>query len=347
MRKKVIASKILNQSGVTRLMTKMHGQQQLTVLAYHRINDCQAASFDAYAPNVSATVEEFKLQIDYVAENYAVISLDQLAAFVSGDGSLPNNALLITFDDGYLDNYENAFPVLQNYGLPAVIFLMTSRMDSPTLRPWWDEVAYYFHHTKHPQTIELPLLGICSLANINEKTETCDAFMEALKQVSEDEKQTILAGLPTYFDMAPPNDPPMFMSWEQINTLVANGVACQPHTVTHPIMTRVPVEEARKQLVGAKQIIEEKTQQSAIAFAYPNGQLEDYNSEIIDVLKALDYKMAFTLQSGPMRNSDVLLHPFEICRIFIGHRDTHDIFRLKLAGIPRLISQPKFTSRPS
>ena len=117
--------------------------QRLTVLAYHRITDVHAADFAGYAPNVSASPEMFDQQMGYLRRHFQVISLKQLLDALERNIPLPDRAALITFDDGYRDNHEQALPILRHHQLPATLFLATDFLD--TGRPfYWDRVAHAF-----------------------------------------------------------------------------------------------------------------------------------------------------------------------------------------------------------
>ncbi len=280
--------------GVTSILQKAASRNRLTVLAYHRITEITAVDFRGFEPNVSASPAMFEQQMAYISQQFNVISLADLLAWLFNARPLPPYPLLITFDDGYLDNYQNAFPILKKYRLPAIIFLMTSRMDAPQEWAWWDLCAYYFKQTRL-QSADLPLLGQVELASAR------GAFMEQLKTVADEEKYALLGQLSSLLDVPPPPlDAPFFMTWEQVKELVENGVACQPHTVNHPILTRIPLEIARQELKESRDVIHAKTGQDIQAFAYPNGQLTDYNPAIIQILRELDYRVAFTLSTGPI-----------------------------------------------
>src|SRR5262249_33831995 len=141
-------------------------------------------------PNVSASPAMFARQVAYVAKHFNVIDLAALREFIQLGRPLPSRPLLITFDDGYLDNYSNAYPVLRQYGLPAVIFLVTDWIGTPTI-PWWDECAYLFQHTTTTHAV-LPLIGERSLAVPDQRIAARDALMRALKQVPESQKQAAM-----------------------------------------------------------------------------------------------------------------------------------------------------------
>lgn len=317
----------MDVAGVTATLHKFFNPKRLTVLAYHRITDPSAPDFRGFEPNVSATPELFEAQMAYVKARFNVISLADLVAWFQQKKPLPPAPLLITFDDGYLDNYENAFPILKKYAFPALIFLMTSGMETPTKWAWWDECAELFRQTRQTHA-NLPLLG--KVETLDETTR--NRFMEKLKTRPNAEKQAIVGQLPALLGVEPLSaQKPFFMNWEQVNELVANGVACQPHTVNHPILTRISVDEVRQELAESKAIIQHKTGQEITAFAYPNGQLSDYNTDIIQILKDLDYQLAVTLSTGPVPLSEV--RRFEIARVFLSHKDSLAMFKLKTTAL--------------
>lgn len=340
MRKSHLIASVFHKTGGSRILDMMWGKNRLTVLAYHRIIDSYTDDFNYYQPNVSATPEMFKKQMDFVAKRFNVIDLNALVDFIEHGTALPPRPLLITFDDGYLDNYENAFPILKSHGFPAVIFLMTTAMDNPTMRPWWDACAYYFQHTQK-STISLPF-GTFEITSPENRIPVREAVMRQLKKLPEVEKQEIIASLPEATDVEPPNDSPLFVNWDQVRELVANGVACQPHTVTHPILTRIPDDEIQRELTESRDRIKSETGQSITAFAYPNGTPADYNKIAIETLQSLDYKVAFTLTPGPAKFGKVKQHPMQIPRVYLGRRDTFEIFVTKVMGLPALTDKTKF-----
>ena len=128
-------------SGVSFLLSQLPARDSLLVLNYHRIGNSEDDLFD---PGVfSATEDQFNDQIAYLKRHVALVNLEEALAFV--DGSLKEKAcrcrVLITFDDGYLDNYDIAYPILQSHGAQAVFFLATSMVGSCQV-PWWDHIAY-------------------------------------------------------------------------------------------------------------------------------------------------------------------------------------------------------------
>jgi peptidoglycan/xylan/chitin deacetylase (PgdA/CDA1 family) len=336
-----LAITALARLGVPRLLDSFWGKRRLTVLAYHRITDATAPDFPHYRPNVSATPEMFARQMAWVAKRFNVISLSVLHAYLTKGRPLPPRPMLITFDDGYLDNYENAFPILKQLHLPAVIFLMTSRMSYPA-PPWWDECAFYLNQTAYTQA-ELPLIGVQDLSTPEARRATTDHLLRALKTIPEAEKLEAVSRVGELLEVPAPSDtPPLFVNWDQVREMVANEVACMPHTVNHPILTRVSAEEAYRELAESKAHIEAQTDQQANAFAYPNGTRADYNTATFRALRDLGYLSAYTLTPGPMRIRDAARHPLQIRRVFLLYKDSFELFMLKVMGLPALAARSRY-----
>lgn len=103
------------------------------VLNYHKVDNMNIA--------LSVSPQEFDEQMRYLAENgYHTISPDQLTGYLKYGRSLPEKPVLITFDDGYHDNYINAYPILKKYGFTATIFLVTGLVGHDSRFLTWDEV---------------------------------------------------------------------------------------------------------------------------------------------------------------------------------------------------------------
>src|SRR5436190_15821631 len=147
-----IKRKLLNLAYATGLIRagRAFWAKSLTVVNYHRIDDPYRKDFDSFKPNISATQADFHHQMDYLAKWFNVVSVRDVIQWLEGQTELPPYAALITFDDGYLDNYTSAYPILGAHGFPALIFLTTEHIgtDAPF---YWDMAAYCFYHTKKDQ----------------------------------------------------------------------------------------------------------------------------------------------------------------------------------------------------
>ena len=308
----------------------------LTVLNYHRIDNAFREDFDTFRPNVSATPSEFAAQMDHVSRKYNVISGTELVAFIKGRHQLPDHAAIITFDDGYYDNYANAYPILKARNLPAIIFLATDFIGSR--QPFfWDLIAYCFFHTKKEQA-QLPLLGAQSWADRPTRDVVMQRLIETLKKISDMQKQKVIDQLPQILGVDLPDEAfkNLMISWSDAKELSENDIELGAHTASHPILTRISLGDTSDELSKSKQHIEAEIGKPTLSFAYPNGQPSDFNNEVVDRVQQAGFEIAFTLLPGPTRRITVIKNPLAIRRIFLSHTDSFSRFAAKLTGLDRI-----------
>ena len=326
------AVQVALKAGGFRLTQKVH-RNYLTVLNYHRVNH---KYFGAFTPNISATPQAFAEQMELVSRWFNVVSSTDIIAWLRGERSLPPHAALITFDDGYLDNYTQAFPILDEFNFPALIFLTTDHID--TDRPFfWDLIAYCFWHTKLDH-IKIPVLGDVFWNSPSQIESIIHKFSEIVKHLPENEKQEIINLLPEKLDISIPHNTfrNLMVSWDQVRELNSKGIEFGGHTMTHPILSQVTQSQARHEIEGAKKRIETEIGEEISSFAYPNGQEDDFNLGVKEIVAQAKYQVAFSLVNGPASYKSVQDSPFEIRRIFISHKDTLPRFAFKICGINRL-----------
>src|ERR1022692_77662 len=139
--KRELLARGLFWSGATFLLGQLPERDLLLVLNYHRIGN---ADGDLFAhPGLFSTSDQLSDHISYLKRHVSLVTLDEALVFV--DGTIHEKTrrcrVLITFDDGYLDNYEVAFPILRSHGVQGVFFLVTSWVGSGYV-PWWDHITY-------------------------------------------------------------------------------------------------------------------------------------------------------------------------------------------------------------
>lgn len=308
-------------SGLTRL-GRGFWKNSLTVLNYHRITSLDDDGFDTFKPNVSASPEDFERQMDYAARWFNVISTRDLVGWLDGGAPLPPHAALITFDDGYLDNYTFAYPILRKHNFPAIIFLTTNHIESD-LPFYWDLAAYCLHHTRKDHVV-LPDGTRREWTSRAEAERVGATLIEQAKSLTEDEKRAWMSRLPDALDVSIPAGffRNLMLSWGQVREMRRNGIEFGGHTMNHPILTRVPLEKAKEEIVGSKARVEQELGEKILGFAYPNGLTGDFNAEIERAVAEAGYGAAFTLLNGPSPNAEVKRDRFAIRRVFISHKHT-------------------------
>ena len=127
------------------------------ILMYHHLSD------DTYLDTV-VIPETFENHIKTLADNgYNGIFFEQLVDYVENDGELPENPIIITFDDGYLSNYELAYPILKKYNMKATIFVIGIAVGKDTYRDTESEEYPIIPHFDYTQAIEMTESGLISI----------------------------------------------------------------------------------------------------------------------------------------------------------------------------------------
>ncbi len=309
--------------------------KSLTVVNYHRIDDPHRSDFDSFKPNVSATPEEFDRQMDYLAKWFHIVSLQDVVEWLDGKKGLPPYAALITFDDGYLDNYTNAYPILCKHNFPALIFLTTEHIgtDAPF---YWDMAAYCFAHTKKDH-LTFPDGRTEHWSNPHEREQVSKAWIESMKVLPQAEKETQVARLPEILGVSIPKGyfQKLMMNWDQVREMQKGGIEFGAHSMHHPILTRISLEQVRAEVEGSKARIEKELGKPVLSFAYPNGQMADLNDPIEKIVAGSGIRTAFTLLNGPSSLGEVKRNPYAIRRIFISHKHSLAEYALLLSPINR------------
>ena len=307
---------------------RLWGKDRLTVLAYHRIHD--PVGFEFFEPVISAPPDGFARQMDLIAERFNAVSLADVLSWMDGKGRLPPNPVLITFDDGYRDNLEQAMPILREREMPAVLFVATGNIDRS--QPFfWDSAAYSFHHTDTTEA-DLPILGPRAWGS--SPSVVCAEWIEAAKREPQDRREDLTEQLGQVLGVVMPDSARTgeLLSWDEIREMAGQGFSMGSHTVSHAILTELSAAEAQRELAESRRRLEDELNGPIRALAYPNGTTLDFNPQIEGMASEAGYSAAFTLIPGPARSGEVRSNPLAIRRIALYLSDEDRRFRAKLAG---------------
>lgn len=285
----------------------------LVSLNYHRIGQAQNCPLDPEL--VSATPEQFEAQLRYLKLHFDVIRVGDIAD-VLRPGSR-RRAVLITFDDGYLDNYEVAFPLLKQEGVPATIFLSTGFLDQRGVA-WWDEIVWMVKQATGP-TIELPAAWNLahldfSIKGLRSATNRLIRFAKTLTPL---ELTRFLDDLGSSVGTGrAPRDQTTasWMTWDMVREMSRAGIEFGGHTVNHPVLSRCTVDEQRHEIVQSKARIEAEIGQSITAFSYPTGQPWSFTDDTMRLVREAGFQWGFSYYSGFANHKS---NPYDLQRVAI------------------------------
>jgi len=279
-------------------MPKMQTETFLTILAYHRVTYHSGTDFLFHDNVISCSPEIFDSQMSFCRRYFTPITFSHFSNCLNDELRLPERPLIITFDDGYKDNFTYAFPILRKYKIPATIFLTTGYIGKNELF-WWDAVAYSIKTSKRRQ-LEMDINNSSYkfiLDSNEERRASIRKLGLILKSLSNDKKNEILQQLFLLSDVRLPQSE-ISMGWDDVKEMCREGIEFGSHTVTHPILTKISGRDIIFELEESKKIIEGTIDKEVIAFAYPNGRREDFDSHIKNVLNELGYRFAVSCING-------------------------------------------------
>ena len=264
--------------------------QGLSILIYHRVLPQRDPIFPG-----EVTHEDFRRQLRAVKRSCRVLPLLD-AVRLARAGRLPPRAACITFDDGYADNAEIALPILQEEGLHATFFIATGYLNGGRM---WNDTVIEAMRRAPPGMLELGALGLGSylLEGPDSRRQAIQALIGQLKYLPMAERQAQVERLAQAVGQPLPDD--LMMSTAQLLRLRDAGMGLGAHTVGHPILARLPLEQARAEMARGKAELEQLLGQPVPLFAYPNGKPgEDYGPEHVALARELGFEAAVSTAWG-------------------------------------------------
>ena len=281
----------------------------------------------------------FEEHIRYLKKYFHVISFsEKFSPVYAGEKSqsdLP--ACILTFDDGWRDFYEFAYPILKRNQVPATVFLPTGYIGTHEWF-WSDRLAWLLESLIPSAGKEKrrTVSGNAVLEKIIELTgayeERLEAAIRILKDRRDSEIEEVIEGLKERSNMKPAPNKRVFLDWEEIREMGGSGlVSFGSHTHNHRILIHLEEKEVEEELVLSKETLirNEAVDPSFIPFCYPNG---DWNERIARMARQTGYHATVSTENG-WNGEDA--SPFELKRVAI-HQDmtgSNEMFGCRVAEI--------------
>jgi peptidoglycan/xylan/chitin deacetylase (PgdA/CDA1 family) len=268
---------------------------RLCVVNYHRILTAPDPMLES-EPDVQA----FRWQMQLLADCFNVMPLRAALAALD-EGCLPPCTVCITFDDGYRSVHDLALPVLRELGLAATVFVTSGHIGEHNM--WNDRIIEAVQSLPAGQ-LDLTDVGLdtYSLATLAERRQSVGRLTEMSKYLPPQtrlglvERIEALAGesLARHLMLTP----------EMVVELDRNGIEIGAHTVTHPILTSLDEDSARREIRHGKEQLEAIIGKPVRLFAYPNGKAgKDFDARHVRMVRAAGFEAAFTTEVGAVTAS--------------------------------------------
>lgn len=308
------------------------GPPRLTILTYHRVLPLHEATAYSFQGMVMPR-DAFEAQMARLARRYRVLPLPEALERLRS-GTLPARAVVVTFDDGYRDNYEHAWPILRRFGLSATFFLVTDILDR-TQRLWWDEVNEAVTRLQDGSLASLPPLVQEALgANGGAPRNPAHLLVTAMNHASRETRHVVLDALRAATGVDARDRSGLMMSWEDAREMGRSGMTFGTHTRSHAFLDELSRDDARRELAGTPERIAEMLEAPAPWLAWPRGRVMPDSHEL---LRETGIQAAFSTESGLNRpDTDFAA----LRRIDAGYFRLHAgfddaVFDVELSGLPR------------
>jgi peptidoglycan/xylan/chitin deacetylase (PgdA/CDA1 family) len=293
---KTLIANTLYYSGLLSLIKNSKFRDRACVLAYHRILPEGAAASTHSAGAIITDSELFRQHLRWLKEEFQIIDMAELQAVLLNDQPLSANSLLITFDDGWWDNFVHAMPALAAEGVPATIFLPYNYIGTGEVF-WQEEMLARLTQLSRceddsDRALLIELAGIEGDAD----KELLRSVVTKLKAKPYVEIYQILERLRQHqlqrsIDMTLEG----YLDWQQVKQMGEVNVSFGSHALSHRVLTQIELEEARHEISESRDLIKQKIGKEVETIAYPNGNC---NSSIEQFVAESGYRLGFTITRG-------------------------------------------------
>ena len=275
------------------------------ILAYHRVGGSVGLSPGEWSTGFEhgISLARFESHMRFIREALSPIPLRELAERISQNKPLPPRAIVVTFDDGYRDNFLHAYPILKQYDIPATIFVTTGFVDS-NQKFWWDQVFDMLRGT-HKTTLDLGALkaGTAStfpLGTSRQKTRVSEILIEWMRSLPPARLPEILSFLRSSLGIpgSEPAGSKLMLTWKQVQEMSQHGIAIEAHTHSHRNLALLTESEVADEFRLSKNAIEKQIGRTIDGLAYPWGLPGTYTDGVTRIAQQLGFRYACVIRPG-------------------------------------------------
>lgn len=280
---------------------------KVVILTYHRVVPRHELTDQWIQPGMYVETHVFEQQMQFLQEQFHVVSLQEVIERWSGGGwDRTKRYCVVTFDDGWLDNYRYAYPILRKFELPATIFLPTDFVGTNEWF-WPEKVAYCVRELTSSG-------GACSkgaailnrFLDIDDK-ETClacvsestrrkfaDQVIERCKHIGPEMILELIDTLSQELGIVLP-DERCTVNWDEVARMAEDRISFGSHSCSHRILTHLSIEEVKRELEVSQELLKSRSKSYVPVFCYPNG---NNDSRIQALVKECGYQAAVGVRPG-------------------------------------------------
>lgn len=332
MKQQMLAS-FLDITRLRGMLARVWPVNGIVILNYHRIGNAQRSPLDRGI--FSADADSFDTQMAFLAQHSDVITPDQMGDALK---SRRGRHVVITFDDGYRDNHAIALPILRRHGLTATFFVTTGFVDQPQL-PWWDEIAVRVRNSSGPRLDLRPWLPeTLALTDAFARETAIHQLLDTYKHLPGTQAVQMMARLREICgddEQVDALGQQLWMSWNMIRELHAQGSTIGGHTANHSLLARISEEQQWQEISTCAARLEQELGQPMHYFAYPVGSRDAFDEHTLTCLRRIGVRRAFSYYGGYVRADAPAL---DMRRMPVAHDTSSELFRA-IVQLPQVFAR--------
>lgn len=274
----------------------------VVILTYHRVVSQQELNQECIQSGMYVTAEVFAAHMQFLKRHFTILSLAELLAmWAKPQWDERKRYCVVTFDDGWLDNYMYAFPILKASQVPATIFLPTAYIGTD-MWFWPERIGWLCQRTSQYRVEEQSrvwsVLRIkhpwCLRLGEGVGPVDVDAIIEECKRLAYEEIDAFSKEWAAALQIPFPLDRQV-MNWDEVRAMSAAGISFGSHSATHKILTTLTHDDVVQEVTVSRESLQQNAIKTVPVFCYPNG---NWSEEIGRCVQAAGYEAAVTTQFG-------------------------------------------------
>lgn len=260
------------------------------VLGYHSVGE---QGFPLYCRLPKSV---FAGQMRHLKRHYRIVSLRQMIEELQ-EPNTQDQGVAVTFDDGYLGTYTEAFPVLKEYAIPATVYLTTGPVESGEV-PWYDGIFLRFQRASAEVNVTLDTDRRFHLTDFVSRVEAATTVVMYLRTLPDEERRQWCASFEKAVTAPHSELRGSMMTWDHAREMSRAGVTFGCHTMTHPVLSRLAADAVKQEITESKRLIENRLDTVVEDFAFPFGKPRDCGTIGAQMLSAEGFRTAMTTILG-------------------------------------------------
>jgi peptidoglycan/xylan/chitin deacetylase (PgdA/CDA1 family) len=289
--------------------------RQISIITYHGVLPLGYRVNDGFLDDTLVTADVFRRQLQLLKSRYRVLSPREFLEWLEAGNALPENAALLTCDDGLLNNATEMLPILQQENLSCLFFVTGVSVTDPYTMLWYVELYLMLGHSTQPQ-FQMTLGDSEVRFSLRDAAARRSGWLQlvtSLSRFAADKRRSLLDEIRERLDLPPDWESKYLedlvlrnrfcmMGHPELRQLVQAGMSIGAHSMSHPVPSQQPEDVFRAEMLSSREVLQEALGQPVWAFAYPFGDEGSVAEREYDLAERVGFQCGFRNVGGPLRS---------------------------------------------